>query len=221
MNHLYVTNLLGLRVVPQLALPHSAKPSILVMTCLSLLAALISPFAGCSTIKSSTMYVSDYREAGEAKRYRETFDEGYYDIDELGNVNIVLRRIVEGKEGPGHEIIQVVHLRTVWRSIPGRTIAHDTQINGMVSYYIITGQAGAAFEGAGSIFVKKDRHKPIIIGTLDGASLKPTRRLLASHNLFKQARISATFHANKDRRRVIGIINQLNSRFGTTSNAKG
>lgn len=221
MNHQCCTYLIGLRVFPRLAPPHTAKPSILVLVGCSLLAALLIPLAGCSTTKNSTIYISDYRETGEAKRYRETFDEGYYDIDDLGNVNIVLRRIVEGKEGPGHEIVQVVHLRTVWRSIPGRTIAHDTQINGMVSYYILTGQAGAVFEGAGSIFVKKDRHKPMITGTLDEASLKPTRRLLASHKLFKQARISGTFHAVKDRRRVIGIINQLNRRFGFTTNSNG
>ena len=127
--------------------------------------------AGCSA-RTSTFDIIDYREGAGARPFRETFDEAYYDFDASGNVDIVLRRIEPADADPGLEITQVIHIRTVWRSIPGKTIAHRTQINAAVSYAIVHGGMQASFEGAGSVFFTENRAKSAINGTLEQALLR-------------------------------------------------
>lgn len=169
---------------------------------------------GCST-RTTTFEITDYREIGDARRYRETFDEAYYTLDERGNVDIVLRRAtVPGEPGTSQPITQVIHIRSVWRSIPGETVAHRTQINATVSYYILSGRIGATFEGAGSVFYERVRKTDVIRGTLDLATLRPKRRLATGSSLFRQAEILGEFEAKEDPRRVIQIMNEMNRRFG-------
>ncbi len=156
----------------------------------------------------------DHRLSGESRGYLETFDEGYYAVDPAGNVDIVLRRVVESGNAPAQPITQVIHLRTVWHSVPGRTIADETQINGTVHYFILTGRAGAAFEGAGSIFYTPHRRGKWITGSVDQASLLPTRRLAAGPDLFQRAEIHGRFRAVRDPRRAKTLIHEMNRRFG-------
>lgn len=169
---------------------------------------------GCST-RATTFEITDYRDVGDARRYSETFDEAYYTLDERGNVDIVLRRAtVPGDTGAGQAITQVIHIRSVWRSIPGATVAHRTQINATVSYHILSGRIGATFEGAGSVFYQRVRKSDVIRGTLDLATLRPKRRLTAGTTLFRQAEIVGKFEAKEDPRRVIQIMNEMNRLFG-------
>jgi hypothetical protein len=168
---------------------------------------------GCS-VRTSTFEIVDYREPGEAKRYRETFDEAYYTLDEHGNVDIVLRRLSPRETEPGQGITQVIHIRSVWRSIPGDTVAHRTQINATVSYHILSGRVGATFEGAGSVFFTDNRRTDRLVGTLDLATLRPKRRLVAGSPLFRRAELAGEFCAARNPRRVVRIINEMNRRFG-------
>jgi hypothetical protein len=158
--------------------------------------------------------ITDYRDPGGPKLYRETFDEAYYTIDDHGNVDLVLRRATESKSNPEHEVIQVVHIRSVWRSIPGETVAHRTQINATVVYHIISGRVGGTFEGAGSVFFKEDKRRGMLTGTLDLARLRPKRRLVADSSLFKLAELCGEFRATRDPRRVVRTINEMNRLFG-------
>ena len=169
---------------------------------------------GCST-RTTTFEITDYRDVGDARRYRETFDEAYYTLDERGNVDIVLRRATApGDPGAAQAITQVIHIRSVWRSIPGDTVAHRTQINATVIYHILSGRIGATFEGAGSVFYERVRKSDVIRGTLDLATLRPKRRLTAGTTLFRQAEIVGKFEAKENPRRVIQIMNEMNRRFG-------
>ncbi len=179
-----------------------------------LLFALLLQAAGCAA-RSSTFEILDYREEGPVRQYRETMEEAYFDIDGEGNVDIVLRRSEPGLEDSTTEITQVIHLRTVWRSIPGNTVAERTQINGTVRYHIVHGGIGATFEGAGSIFFKMDRSEANLSGTLDQALLKPTRRLNAGADIFKHAELTGGFRAQRDHRRVARIINDMERLFGS------
>lgn len=178
------------------------------------LLSIVLPIVSACSVTPSTFTITDYRAFGDSKQYQETFDEGYYDIDPQGNINVVLRSISESSDGPGHEIAQVVHLRTLWRSVPGETVADETQLNATVGYYILTGQAGAAYEGAGSLFYKKMKRKPVVTGTLDLASIKPTRSLAVGQELFERGTLRGRFTAIHDPRRVVAITNEMNQRFG-------
>jgi len=169
---------------------------------------------GCSAPKSCEFDVVDYRHGGDVSRYRETFSEGYYDIDRAGNMDLVLLREKYDVEDPVANIKQVIHIRTFWRSIPGVTVAHRTQINGKVSYFILSGELGQSFEGAGSVFFYPDRSGDTISGTLDLARLKPVRRLVASADLFESVDLSGTLAATRDSKRVQQIVHDMDRRFG-------
>ncbi len=168
---------------------------------------------GCSG-HPSAFEIVDYRDPGDVKRYRETFDEAYYDLDNQGNVNIVLRR-AGGRSGPGEsDVTQIVSIRGVWRPVPGKTGSHPTQINATVSYYIVGGRVGDTFEGAGSVFFTQNRGKNILRGTLDRAVLRPKRQLAPGEPLFARAELSGEFRAARDRRQVVRIMNEADRLFG-------
>lgn len=177
------------------------------------LAALATVASGCAA-GGNRFEIVDYRGSGEAKHYAETFDEAYYAFTPTGNVDIVLRREVPSESSPRELISQLIHIRTFWRSIPGDTVASTTQINATATYGIITGQVGTTFEGAGSVFFKENRSGNELTGTLELAVLRPKRELAAGNAIFKQAEIEGAFTARRDDRRVVRLINELNSRFG-------
>jgi hypothetical protein len=176
---------------------------------------LSTALLGCA-VRPSTFEIVDYRDPGDAKRYQESFDEAYYDLDNHGNVNIVLRRSGAGEGGGAGEsdVAQVIRIRSVWRPVPGRTVSHATQINATVSYFIASGRVGDAFEGAGSVFFSQGRGKNTLTGTLDHAVLRPKRQLAPGEPLFARAELSGEFRAIRDRRQVVRIINETDRRFG-------
>lgn len=181
--------------------------------------ALLLSGLGC-TASRSTFEITDFRSDGPPQTYREVFPDAYFDLDAAGNVNLVLRRSEASREVPGTNITQVVHLRTVWRPIPGVTVAERTQINGTVTYAIISGSLGATFEGAGSIFFELDKDKQRLEGSLDLATLRPVRHLAASGDFFEKAELSGRFVARRDGLRVARIVNDMNRRFGPRTRAK-
>lgn len=168
---------------------------------------------GCS-IRPSTFEIVDYRESGNAKHYRETFDEAFYDLDQQGNVNIVIRRAGHRRGAGESDVDQVVRIRSVWRSVPGRTGSHATQINATVSYYIVGGRIGDTFEGAGSVFFTQNRRKNTLTGSLDHAVLRPKRQLSSGEPIFASAELSGEFRATRDRRQVVRIMNEADRLFG-------
>jgi len=168
---------------------------------------------GCAG-RVSTFEIVDYRDPGDAKRYRETFDEAYYDLDNQGNVNIVLLRS-SGRLGPGKsEVTQIVRIRSVWRPVPGKTGSNATQINATVSYYVVGGRVGDTFEGAGSVFFTQNCGKNTLSGSLDRAVLRPKRQLAPGEPLFARAELSGEFRAARDRRQVVRIMNEADRLFG-------
>ncbi len=175
--------------------------------------ALVVTAGGCSA-RWSRFLVVDYRDTGEPKRYQETFKEAYYSIGGDGNVELVLRRSQPSESDPDVDITQLIHIRTVWRSIPGQTVADRTQINGVISYLIAGGGVGATFEGAGSVFFKENRRGDRLRGTLERALLRPTRRLAGGHSLFNRAQLQGEFQAKRDRRRVVRLVHEMNRLFG-------
>ena len=128
---------------------------------------------------------------------------------------MVLRRTIEcdGESDRAETITQVVHLRSVWRSIPGRTVAHDSQINATVRYHIVVGRTGATFEGAGSVFFEEDKKNSVLTGSIELATLRPMRKLAAGASLFHRAELRGTFQATRDPRRTVQLVNGMNRLF--------
>jgi len=158
--------------------------------------------------------VIDYRAGGAELRYRESFSEGFFDLDDAGNLDVVMHHEKRDPADPAGQITQVIHVRTLWRSIPGVTVAERSQINAEVEYFIISGDVGQSFEGAGSVIFSTNRKADTITGTLDLARLKPVRQLIAADDLFERVDLSGTFVAQKDRRRVRDTVHDMARRFG-------
>lgn len=176
---------------------------------------LLTASTGCST-RLATFEIIDYPKPGEERRYRETFDEAFYSLDGHGNVDVVLRSLTDGGSDPSGAVTQIIHIHGFWRSIPGSTVAHSTQLNATVAYHILTGRVGATFEGAGSVFFKHDHRNGVLVGKLDLATLQPKRRLAGGSPLFQRATLRGRFHAEHDPRRVVQIVNEMNRRFTPT-----
>lgn len=168
---------------------------------------------GCAGSKS-VFEIVDYRPGTPPSRYQEVFSEAYYQFDGSGNVDVVLLRTQPSEDWPDLDITQIIHLESVWRPIPGETVAERTQINGMVTYCIISGNLGATFEGAGSIFFSHNARKDRLEGSLDLAMLRPTRQLTSTSDYFTKAELSGRFIARRDGRRVTRIVNDIERRFG-------
>ncbi len=181
--------------------------------------ALVACAVGCAA-RVSTLEIVDHRTSGSSRHYREQFDEAYYCFDETGAVDIVLRRSAGGQTGQADAIRQVVHVRSLWRSIPGRTVAHSTQINATIVYNIVSGHIGATFEGAGSVFFTCNRRTGELTGVIEWATLRPMTRTADGAGLFERAELTGTFRATRDPRRVVRMVNEITRRAGPLTTAQ-
>jgi len=172
---------------------------------------LIGVASGCAA-KPSVFQIIDQSDTGNVRRYQETFDEAYYQVDGHDNVHIVLRGRAAKHEGESRDLTQVVHIRGVWRELPGRTVSDRTQLNAVVSYFAYGGRVGDSLEGVGSVFAMED--KDVLAGSLDQAVLRPKRQLTPVEPLFAHAELTGEFHARRDPRQVVQIVNELERQFG-------
>ena len=164
---------------------------------------------GCAP-RSTVFEITDYRDPRNPLRYVESFDESYYDLDGHGNVDLVLRRSQPAGSDARVPMVQIIHIRSFWRSIPGATVANATQVNGTVTYFIQTGQVSSIFEGAGSVFFKQHRGDNVLTGTLDLAQLRPVRRSATDPGLFEKTQLRGAFRAERNPRKVLRLVNELN-----------
>jgi len=160
----------------------------------------------------SKLEIADFRDAQNIRRYQEEFPEAFYNLDGHGNLTLVLRR-KGGESGDGGNIAQVVRVRSVWRPVPNRSVSHRTQINAVMSYYVVGGRVGDTFEGAGAVFFQVG-DGDVLEGSIDHAVLRAKRQLSAGEPLFPRAELSGKFRAVRDRRQVVRIVNELERRFG-------
>lgn len=163
--------------------------------------------SGCAST-ASTLKVVDFRDAANVRSYSATFDEAYYDIDPRGNLNLILRHQPSPKPGVP-AVSQVLHVRTVWRSIPGSTVAHDSQINGVVAYAITSGGQTSLFEGAGAIFFFNDPVTGNFNGSLGRVVLTPADGQSSDDSVFERIELTGTFSAEPDTRRTTQAMNEL------------
>ena len=168
--------------------------------------------AGCAQ-RVTVFDIVDHRTGEPAIRYRETFDEAYFDVDDAGNVDIVLRR-VQHETGDGRgDLTQIIRIRCLWEAIPGRTTADSSQINATIGYHVVAGGIGASFDGAGSVFFKVKRNGTKLRGTVEDAVLLPRHRQGNGGRLFANAALSGEFYAVRDARKLVRIVNETDRFF--------
>jgi hypothetical protein len=173
--------------------------------------ALALALSGCASARNQFVIV-DHREGGRGQRYREAFDEAYYDLDGYGNLELVLRRETgpTGKD-PGFE--QLIHIRSIWKSIPGETVDAEDQVNAAVAYYLLAGRTGESLEGAGAVFFHENKDRTVLYGSLDLSVLVARSQLGVRTPVFQQVEIRGRFQAVRDPRRVVRLVNQTRARF--------
>ena len=129
-------------------------------------------------------------------------------------MDLVARRVTPPEGDQTEEITQVIHLQGIWRADPGRTHAERSMINTTVSYHIVSGREGAAFEGGGFVSFNENQQKTEATGELELAKLSPKRRLGDGQHLFDKAELKGQFKAVRDTRRMVRILNEMRRLFG-------
>ena len=168
---------------------------------------------GCGP-QGTRFNIVDHRTVGGATSYFENFGECYYSTDPAGHFDFVARRVGFGESDADERITQVVHLRGIWHSVPGRTYAEETMINATVSYMIVSDSGGASFDGGGFVSFRENRKKTVATGKLELAKLAPVRRLGDGRRIFERAEVKGVFKAARDRRQVIRILTEMRHLLG-------
>ena len=167
---------------------------------------------GCH--RTTRFEITDYHGKGEPNRYFQDFEECYYDLDAMGNVDIVARHTDLLTTDPDDATTQIVRLHGIWQAVPGTTRAESTQLNTTVSYWIMGESGGVGFEGGGFIVFTEDARGNVLTGELELSALQPTRQVGNPPVPFAQAELIGRFSATRDKRRVIRVVNEMKRFFG-------
>ncbi|HUU83246.1 MAG TPA: hypothetical protein VM243_07050 [Phycisphaerae bacterium] len=180
-----------------------------------LLGPIVGALFGCQP-RSTKFFIDDHRDGASATRYFEAFPECYYCIDAHKHVDIVgLRRTGGDTDNPGTEpAVQVIHIRQVWEANPGTTFAEESMINATVNYMIVGPEGGMSFEGGGFVSHRENRHETELTGKLESSALTPLRQAGAGSDLFERVAVTGTFVAQRDKRQVVRILNEMKRLFG-------
>lgn len=163
---------------------------------------------GCTPGPRNSLRVVNYSPSGEREELREAFDDAWYTLDEAGNADIVLVSSQPDPAVPRGTIQQALHIRTVWRSVPGRTTAETTQVNGTIRYRITSSEGSQSYEGAGSLFFHQATWSDRLIGEVEFATLHPLPGA-STTPLFHRAEVTVQFAARHDPRRTTRLANDL------------
>lgn len=167
----------------------------------------LATVAGCSS-RVATLSITDYISPDSTVRYRQSFDEAYFDVDANRTVDIILHSQSSDFRVPDSTIRQVIHIRSVWESVPGSTVAEKSQINATVVYVLQGRGAVAIFEGGGSLFFDRSDDGGELKGTLELARLKPAVGSSGDAAIFARPVLEARFRAQRNSRRVVRLVNE-------------
>lgn len=165
--------------------------------------ALIS--AGCA-VDTASIQIVERPNTLETRRYQETFDEACYDLSASGNLRLVFRkRMAAGASGD--ELTQTIVVETLWRSMPGITSAHRTQINGTVTYSLAGQKLVQNLSGAGSIFFEENKARDRLTGTLAYVTLE-SQGPEGDDGFLHRIELSGTFSASRNPSKAIHLANE-------------
>lgn len=181
--------------------------------------------AGCVQ-PGATLNIVDDGSSGSPARYRQVFEEAYFDFDANRTANIVLLSRNADMRDPESTVRQTVHIRSVWESVPGDTIAEKTQINATIRYVLQSGGLVGFYEGGGSLIFDVSDGGDELDGTIELARLRPAQRGIghaqpgtSRETLFQLPVVEGRFHAVRNRRRVARVVNETDRLHRMSTNA--
>lgn len=143
----------------------------------------------------------------ETRRYQETFNEAYYDVDRMGSLRLVLRKH-RPSSLDGDELTQTIVVETVWQSIPGVTVMHRSQINGIVMYEMAGRKISQNLTGAGSVFFAENDAGDRLTGKLSNVTLEAQGS--AEEDAFlHRVELEGEFSARRDPHQALRLINDV------------
>ncbi|MGQ9649446.1 MAG: hypothetical protein ACUVXJ_05005 [Phycisphaerae bacterium] len=172
----------------------------------------LAGLAGCSS-QSTRIHLTTYDEAGREQHHYADFNRAAFLVNPSGLVELGMRVEQPSKLDPTQTITQLVHIKEVWKPVPGRTAVERTQINVQVRYAILTPPTGVRYDGAGFLYAKFKEGSTTISGEIESGRLAPSYRMAEAVLPFGVARISGTFRAVKNPGEVIEIARQLDLLF--------
>ena len=173
---------------------------------------LILSVTGCQQ-PETRFRIATYAPNGTVEPLFQDFDECYFSTDARGNIDLVAVRRTVSESGDAR-LTQVVHVRTIYRAVPGSTHVDRTMINALVNYAILSDGGGACYEGGGFLYTEEYQQQDQLVGQLQEARLHPYRRTGEAPDLFDRAELTGRFKAVRNRKAVTGLLNELNRLFG-------
>jgi len=167
--------------------------------------AAIAWLPGCA-VDSASIQITERPNTLETRRYQETFDEAFYDLSPSGNLCLVFRkRQPAGRQG--RELTQTIVVESLWRSLPGVTIAHSTQINAIVTYGLAGEQLVQTLSGAGSVFFEQNDAGDRLTGTLPHVTLE-SKSTAMGDGFLQRVELCGEFSARRDSFQALRIANE-------------
>lgn len=161
--------------------------------------------AGCA-VDTASIQITERPNTLETRRYQESFDEVYYDLTDSGNLRLVFRKHQPASQ-EGDDLTQTIVVESLWRSVPGTTHAHRTQINGTVTYGLLAPKIGQMLTGAGSVFFEENKARDRLTGTLAHVTLE-SRGSTADDGFLQRIELNGTFSARRDPCKALQIANE-------------
>ena len=169
---------------------------------------------GCA-VDSAHIQIVERPSTLETRRYQETFDEAYYDLSSSGNLRLVLRKR-QPASIEGDELTQTIVVESVWRSVPGVTVADRTQINGTVTYGLAGQRIVQTLTGAGSVFYYENDAGDRLTGTLAHVTLE-SEAPKAGEGFLQRIELCGDFSARRDPRQALHFANEIKRAQHTTT----
>jgi len=193
------------------------------------LAAIVLCFAACRPVDTKFQVVT-FRNPNHPETLTERFDGGgSFTRNADGNYQIVfeipptlIHSQASDEAEPGEHprnalpiwASQFIHIEVFWRPLPGTTYAESTQTNANILYCVVTGEDAISYEGAGFAYLDLSRDGKHLRGTLESSTLFPARMAKNPQDLFGPCRVTGTFEAVQDRRKVTRVQRTLRRRLG-------
>ena len=87
-------------------------------------------------------------------------------------------------------------------------------INAKVTYCLFRENAGVSYEGGGFVRYEEDEKKGILSGRLAGVTLRRLRSVGSDLSIFQQVRVTGSFSASRNPRRVTRMMNDVERAVG-------
>jgi hypothetical protein len=168
---------------------------------------------GCAELRSKLEVVA-HKDAAAPRFYHQKFTEGWFTGDENSGYDIVLLTSKPSQAFPSQLVRQLVHIRLIWRSTPGLTWSHETSLNAVVLYYVVHGNEGICYEGAGYVEVTPSRSRGRIKGEFGSIRLEPGRSYGDPPDIFGAIELLGKFRARRNDSKTQELLREALRDFG-------